>query len=88
MIREIYTQMKQITQEIFHAFETKRKLFLPMPNCFEIFGLDFIVDQNCNVRGVLSSSLIISNGTTLSEALCLSIFKHQLSNNTGTYFGS
>ena len=52
MIHEIYTQIKQITQEIFRAFEMKRKLFLPMPNCFEIFGLDFIVDQNCNVRGV------------------------------------
>ena len=49
MICEIYAQMKQITKEMFRAFETRRKLFLPMPNCFEIFGLDFIVDVKCNV---------------------------------------
>jgi tubulin--tyrosine ligase len=36
----------QITKEIFEAYENEYTIFSPMGNCFEIFGLDFMVDEN------------------------------------------
>ena len=38
-----------ITQELFKAFENEYTVFAPMTNCFEIFGLDFMVDEELNV---------------------------------------
>jgi len=79
MICEMYTQMKDISREIFRAFKTKRKLFLPMPNCFEIFGLDFIVDAKCNVYllevntgpGLEGHCMYVHYSLSLFLSLCL-----------------
>ena len=35
-----------ITGELFKVFENEYTVFAPMNNCFEIFGLDFMVDDN------------------------------------------
>ena len=38
-----------ITAELFAAFENEYTVFAPMSNCFELFGLDFMVDDALNV---------------------------------------
>lgn len=49
----IIVKMKQdifsITHELFKAFENEYTVFAPMTNCFEIFGLDFMVDGELNM---------------------------------------
>lgn len=52
MYSKIFYQMKMVSKLVFLAFEhvrDGRKLFLPMLNCFELFGLDFIVDETGQV---------------------------------------
>lgn len=49
----VIVKMKQdifcITQELFKAFENEYTVFAPMNNCFEVFGLDFMVDEDLNM---------------------------------------
>eukprot|EP00940_MAST-03C_sp_MAST-3C-sp2_P002631 g2631.t1 len=51
MCRRMYDQMMTVTKQVFVAFESRRdkKLFLPMPNSFELFGLDFLADRSGQV---------------------------------------
>jgi tubulin---tyrosine ligase len=35
-----------ITNELFNAFDNEYTVFAPMNNCFEVFGLDFMVDED------------------------------------------
>eukprot|EP01038_Epipyxis_sp_PR26KG_P015048 gene15048-20248_t len=48
--KSIVTQMHfdicHITNELFAAYENEYSIFCPMSNCFELFGLDFIIDEN------------------------------------------
>ncbi|OWB63710.1 hypothetical protein B5S29_g4712 [[Candida] boidinii] len=47
---KIHKQINEITGELFKAACTVDKInFQPLSNCFEIFGLDFIVDNDLNV---------------------------------------
>lgn len=43
-------QIHKITGELFAAFENEYSIFCPMPQCYELFGLDFLVDNNMNVH--------------------------------------
>ena len=49
-VRNIRTQIHQITAELFRAFENEYTVFAPMPQCFELFGLDFLVDEHLQVH--------------------------------------
>ena len=42
--------MHAITSELFAAYESEYTVFAPMPHCFELFGLDFLVDASCGVH--------------------------------------
>lgn len=46
IIMKIKHDVFDITHELFNAFENEYTVFSPMNNCFEIFGLDFMVDDN------------------------------------------
>lgn len=47
----IKSQVYNVTAELFSAFESEYSIFCPMANCFEVFGLDFLVDNDCqNVK--------------------------------------
>ncbi|OMJ12407.1 putative tubulin-tyrosine ligase [Smittium culicis] len=48
-LENIYSQIKKLTGEVFDAVSNQPTNFQPWPNCFEVFGLDFIVDDNFNV---------------------------------------
>ncbi len=39
----------KITGEVFHAFRGEFSVFQPLPNCFEVYGVDFLVDQDYQV---------------------------------------
>ena len=39
----------KIFSDLFNAFENEYTIFSPMSNCFEVFGLDFMVDEDFNV---------------------------------------
>lgn len=36
--------------ELFRAFHGEPTVFAPMPHCFELFGVDFLVDEGCHVH--------------------------------------
>jgi len=45
----IHQQMRSIVGETFAAVHSEPTTFLPLPHCFELFGLDFLVDETMNV---------------------------------------
>jgi hypothetical protein len=47
--QRIRTDIHRITGELFAAFENEYTVFAPMSNCFELYGLDFLVDDALNV---------------------------------------
>lgn len=47
---KIFDELCEITGELFKAATTVDKLnFQPLDNAIEIFGVDFLVDEDCNV---------------------------------------
>ncbi|OLY80155.1 putative tubulin-tyrosine ligase [Smittium mucronatum] len=48
-LENIYDQIKKLTGGIFDAVSSQPTNFQPWPNCFEVFGLDFLVDDSFNV---------------------------------------
>jgi tubulin--tyrosine ligase len=48
VIAKIKDDVYSITNELFKAFENEYTVFAPMNNCFEIYGLDFMVDEDLN----------------------------------------
>jgi len=47
---DVRGQVHRITGELFRAFENEYTVFAPMPNCFELYGLDFMVDETQQVH--------------------------------------
>jgi tubulin--tyrosine ligase len=47
--KKLLEDIHRITGEVFSAFENEYTVFAPMSNCFELYGLDFIVDEKLNV---------------------------------------
>jgi len=45
---KILNDIKEILKDVFRAFEQEFSGFLPLPNSFELFGVDFLVDENYN----------------------------------------
>jgi hypothetical protein len=41
--------MQAVTRELFHAYACEFGVFAPIPGCFELYGLDFLVDDKWNV---------------------------------------
>lgn len=48
-VREIVQQMKSIVHDLFQTYENEYSIFTPMTNCFEVFGLDFMIDEDFQV---------------------------------------
>ena len=48
-VRHIKEQVHLITRDLFRAFENEYTVFAPMPQCFELYGLDFLVDDEFRV---------------------------------------
>jgi len=42
---DVRGQIHRITAELFRAFENEYTVFAPMPSCFELYGLDFMLDE-------------------------------------------
>ncbi len=38
--------LRLLCRELFEAYENEYTVFAPMKNCFEVFGLDFLVTQS------------------------------------------
>ena len=43
------SQKNKFSRDVFTAYENEYTIFCPMAGCFELFGLDFIVDSELNV---------------------------------------
>lgn len=48
-ISEIKSQINAIVGNVMQALHEESSVFIPMPNCFEIFGFDFLVDESGQV---------------------------------------
>ncbi|KAG1346107.1 hypothetical protein G6F62_003949 [Rhizopus arrhizus] len=46
---EIFEQMKDILADVFDACTSEMTTFQAIPNAFELFGIDFLIDQDSNV---------------------------------------
>ena len=40
----LFAGMRQATHDVFASLATDRRVFYPLPNCHEVFGLDFMVE--------------------------------------------
>jgi len=48
-VRTVIEQMQLITGELFRAYENEFGVFSPIEGCFELYGLDFLVDDQWKV---------------------------------------
>ena len=62
---DIKKQIHEITHELFSAFENEYTIFAPMSNCFELFGLDFLVEEN--VESLQVSLLEVNPGPDFKQ---------------------
>ena len=46
IVNKIRSEIHVVTEELFTSFENEYTIFAPMSNCFEIYGLDFMIDNN------------------------------------------
>lgn len=46
----IREEIHRITADVFGAYENEYSIFCPMSNCFEVYGLDFMVDDDLRVH--------------------------------------
>jgi hypothetical protein len=44
--QKVVSDIKDILREVFKGFEQEFSGFLPLPNCFELFGVDFLVSED------------------------------------------
>lgn len=49
-VKKIRSQIHEIVHDLFSAYENEYSIFCPMANCFELYGLDFLVDEDLNVH--------------------------------------
>ena len=49
-INKIRDQIHGVVRDLFTAYENEYSIFCPMPNCFELYGLDFLVDDDLGVH--------------------------------------
>jgi tubulin--tyrosine ligase len=47
--QKILDDIGRITAETFDAYKGEFSVFQPLPNCFELYGVDFMVDEDFNV---------------------------------------
>jgi hypothetical protein len=50
ILKKIKSQLHAILHDLFQSYENEYSIFLPMSNCFELFGLDFLIDEDLNVH--------------------------------------
>jgi hypothetical protein len=49
-VKSIRKQIHDIVRDLFTAYENEYSIFCTMPNCFELYGLDFLVDEDMGVH--------------------------------------
>lgn len=49
-VQDIRAQIHAITADVYGAYENEYSIFCPMSNCFEVYGLDFMVDEDLQVH--------------------------------------
>jgi len=47
---KLFQNLSMVIAEAFRALKTTPAVFQPHPNCFELFGLDFLVDRDLNTH--------------------------------------
>jgi hypothetical protein len=48
-VQHVIAQMEKITAEVFRAYKNEFGVFAPIEDCFEHYGLDFVVDKDWRV---------------------------------------
>lgn len=48
-VKSVVDQVHSIVHDLYQAYENEYSIFCPMSQCFELYGLDFLIDDNFNV---------------------------------------
>ncbi len=49
ILPRVVNQIHSIVHDLFAAYENEYSIFCPMSNCFELYGLDFLIDEDWTV---------------------------------------
>lgn len=68
----IFGQVKDCVGELFKCFENEPTVFQPLANAFELYGLDFLVDENLGVKFLEVNAFpdFKQTGDTLNDLVC------------------
>jgi hypothetical protein len=66
----ILSGMEAVTGELFRALQGERTVFAPMPHCFELFGLDFLVSLPVDAQTPRVHLLEVNPGPDFAQSGC------------------
>lgn len=87
---DIFQQICHITGEVFEAAAREQMVhFQTMPNAFELFGVDFLVDQDCNAWLLELNAYpdFKQTGLHLQDAVVGGLFQQVANIAVGPFFG-
>lgn len=75
---DIISQMEKILQDIFDAMAHEPTLFQPIDNAFEIYGIDFLIDENYKVWYLEANAFpdFAQTGDQLGDKVVGGLFKN------------
>jgi hypothetical protein len=76
--KELLRQIRGIIRHLFRQLCSSRRHFFPLPNCYEVFGLDFCVDASGRVWLLEANPdpVLALHGTTFGQLLPSCPFEH------------
>ncbi|KAL7324980.1 putative tubulin--tyrosine ligase pby1 [Mucor circinelloides] len=67
-LNKMFDQMKSILADVFDACTSEMTTFQAMPNAFELFGVDFMMDEDLNVY-FLEANAVVNYSTLFKSCL-------------------
>lgn len=84
----IFAQIKDCVGSLFQCFDNEPTVFQPLTNAFELYGLDFLVDEGLNVKFLEVNAFpdFKQTGDNLNDLVC-TLFYQSVALVSDKYFG-